>query len=165
MHKPFSWKRSAKEHAARWMRVRWLQRLMVWGIYLVVPRHQVGINVVALNDEGRVLLLKHVFHPHAPWGLPGGWLGRGEEPAACALRELREETGLTAVTGPVLLLERDEDLANINIIYQVTVQPGPMQLSGEILEARWFAMTMLPHPLTPLTRRAIETAVCLQENF
>lgn len=147
---------------ARWMQTPGLQTLMVWGIYLVVPRHLMGVNLVVLNEQGEVLLLKHVFHPYAPWGLPGGWLGRGEEPAACALRELREETGLTAVLDQVLVLQRSRELSEINVVYRAFAQEGPMQLSGEIMEARWFAPDALPEPLTAITRQAIVTAVTHQ---
>ncbi|MBX3058402.1 MAG: NUDIX domain-containing protein [Anaerolineae bacterium] len=147
---------------ARWMQIPGLQTLMVWGIHLVVPRHLMGVNLVVLNEQGEVLLLKHVFHPYAPWGLPGGWLGRGEEPAACALRELREETGLTAVLDQVLVLQRSKELSEINVVYRAFAPAGPMQLSGEIMEARWFAPDALPEPLTAITRQAIVTAVTHQ---
>ncbi len=150
---------------ANWMRFRWLQRLMVWGVYLVVPRHQIGINMVALDDQGRVLLLKHVFHPTAPWGLPGGWLGRREDPKQCVLRELREETGLTAVPGPVLLTEYNDRPPHISIIFLAHVEPGPVTLSSEILEVRWFSPDALPYPLMPVTYRVIDTAVAYQDSL
>ena len=86
-----------KKRLARLMQFRFLQVLMVWGIYLFTPRHRVGVNVVVMDERQRVLLLKHVFHPQSPWGLPGGWLSRHEDPKEGVLRELREETGLTAV--------------------------------------------------------------------
>ena len=70
---------------------------MAWGIRLVVPKQRIGAGLVALDEEDRVLLLRHVFHPYTPWGIPGGWLNRHEAPADGVLRELKEETGLTAV--------------------------------------------------------------------
>lgn len=134
---------------------------MVWGIYLIVPRHRLGVNMVVLDDLGRVLLLKHLFHPYAPWGLPGGWLNRDEDPTDCGLRELREETGLTAVPGPILLAQRDKFISHVGIIFMAYVQPGPITLNGEIMEAGWFAVDTLPDLLTPTTRQAIDTAVKL----
>lgn len=144
---------------ARWMQFPGAQRLMVWAIHLLVPRHLMGINLVVLNEQGQILLLKHVFHPYAPWGLPGGWLGRDEDPRDCALRELREETGLTAVLDQVLVLKRSAELSQINAVYLAFAQAGTMQLSSEIMEARWFEPEALPEPLTTITRQAIVTAV------
>lgn len=160
MHLSTAW----KKRIARWLQFRLLQRFMVWGIYLIIPRHRVGVNIVAFNKAGEVLLLKHVFHPQAPWGLPGGWLGRGEVPAVGALRELQEETGLTAQLGPVLLATRETDVSCIGIIYLAYLQPDKMTLSDEILEARWFAPDALPKPLTASTVNAIEKAVFYQQN-
>lgn len=54
-----------------------------------------GVAVMA----GRVLLLEN---ERAEWELPGGKLERGEEPAACVVREIREETGWEVTAGPVL---------------------------------------------------------------
>jgi 8-oxo-dGTP pyrophosphatase MutT (NUDIX family) len=55
-------------------------------------------RVIVVDHAYRVLLL-HVHDPARPargtwWELPGGGLRRGEDSAAAALRELREETGL-----------------------------------------------------------------------
>jgi 8-oxo-dGTP pyrophosphatase MutT (NUDIX family) len=52
-----------------------------------------GVSVIITNLGGDVLLLKHSYGPDV-WGLPGGGLGRGEDPAAAARREVREELGL-----------------------------------------------------------------------
>jgi len=131
---------------------------MLWGIYLTVPRHRIGVAVVALDGEGRVFMLRHVFHPIAPWGLPGGWLKRNEAPEVGALRELREETGLTAVIGPPISISHNTSPANTNIAYQAELQDGNMTLSSEILEARWFSIGELPSPLNPYVKEAIVAA-------
>ena len=139
---------------------------MAWGMRLgvkmVVPRHRVGVALVALDDENRVFLLRHVFHPAAPWGLPAGWLERKESPADGILRELREETGLTAVLGQPLSIEYSDTANHIGIVYTGQIQPGTPQLSGEILEAEWFAPDQIPDDMLPFTRDMIETAVAMK---
>jgi 8-oxo-dGTP diphosphatase len=57
----------------------------------------VAAYVVCVDDERRVLLCR-VGPGEADsgrWMLPGGGLDFGEEPAAGAVRELREESGLS----------------------------------------------------------------------
>ncbi|MDX1663557.1 MAG: NUDIX domain-containing protein [Candidatus Promineifilaceae bacterium] len=152
----------AKQIVARSLRWRWLQRLMLMGIHIFVPRHRVGIAVVVLNGEGQILLLEHVFHPYVRWGLPGGWLNRDEQPAAGAARELREETGMEVEMGPVIHLEQEVAPRHLNIAYLARVLPGsraPVRLSGEIISAGWFAPDRLPTPLLPFTRNAIDAAL------
>lgn len=119
--------------------------------------------MVALDERNRVLLLRHVFHPEYPWGLPGGWLGRNEPPDQGVLRELREETGLTAVLGPTLLVRREDHPPHIGIAYLGYVQPGAFSLSGEIIEAAWFDPDDLP-PLYPFMDDAIQIALKRQQK-
>ena len=40
------------------------------------------------DPDGRLLLLEHRFRVPLPWGLPGGFIKRGEEPAEALAREL-----------------------------------------------------------------------------
>ena len=137
---------------------------MVLGIRAVVARHRVGVALVAIDGRGRILLLHHVFHPYVPWGLPGGWLGRGETPAGCALRELKEETGLDGSLGPVVHCARAETPPHLIIAYLAVVHPDAMTLGPEIINARWFAPDDLPTPLLPFSREAIQAARRLHEN-
>ena len=52
----------------------------------------------ALTDQGRVPLVQQYKHGLGglSYDLPAGYLDAGEEPLACAQRELREETGYVA---------------------------------------------------------------------
>lgn len=136
-----------------------LMRLMA---RLVVPRSRVGVAVVALNKTAEIFMVRHVFHPVYEWGLPGGWLKKNEAPAVGALRELREETSLTAVLGPAIAVQHDPVSAYIGIAYAATLNPGEIKLSYELIEARWFAYEALPQPITHHTRRAIDAAVAYQ---
>ena len=68
--------------------------------------HPGAVGVLALDEAGRVLLLRQYRHPveHALWELPAGLLDHpGEDPAAAAARELAEEADLRAHSWHVLL--------------------------------------------------------------
>ncbi len=130
-------------------------------IKIVVARHRIGVTLVCFDHDQRILLLRHVFHPSAPWDLPGGWLDRNESPADCALRELNEETGLVAILGPVIHVSRESTPADIGITYMARLSYAAKDpiLSSEILEAAWFAPGELPEGLRPTTRAIINAAV------
>src|SRR5690349_13026959 len=74
---------------------------------LTQPKFSAGAVGVIFDEQGRVLLVEHVFHPYAPWGLPGGWVDRHENPGQTVQRELHEELDLSVEVGPVLLVEVD----------------------------------------------------------
>ena len=63
-----------------------------------VVEHPDAVTVVPVDESGNVVMVRQ--YRHAPrrvlLELPAGKIERGEEPAAAAQRELREETGLAA---------------------------------------------------------------------
>jgi len=67
-------------------------------VELEIVRHPGAAAVVALDDTGAVTLLRQYRHAAGGflWEVPAGKLDAGEDPAACAARELREEAGLEA---------------------------------------------------------------------
>ncbi|MFS0733324.1 NUDIX hydrolase [Microbacterium sp. 1P10UB] len=61
--------------------------------------HPGAAAIVAVDDDGRVLLIQQYRHPirHRDWEIPAGLLDmEGESPMAAAVRELEEEADLTA---------------------------------------------------------------------
>ncbi|NUU05919.1 NUDIX hydrolase [Leifsonia sp. C5G2] len=61
--------------------------------------HTGAVAVLAMDDDGRVLLIRQYRHPvrHRDWEIPAGLLDQdGEDPLAAAKRELAEETDLEA---------------------------------------------------------------------
>ena len=62
-----------------------------------VVEHSGGVAVVALTDTFDVLTIRQFRYPvtEVIREIPAGKLEPGEDPAACGLRELREETGYT----------------------------------------------------------------------
>lgn len=66
-------------------------------------RPWVGIGVVVFDPAGRVLLVRRGRPPRAgEWGIPGGAQHLGESVFEAAVREVREETGLTVVPEAVV---------------------------------------------------------------
>ena len=63
-----------------------------------VVDHNGGVMVAALTAEKELVFVRQFRYPYAKviLELPAGKLERGEEPLSAALRELREETGMTA---------------------------------------------------------------------
>jgi 8-oxo-dGTP pyrophosphatase MutT (NUDIX family) len=61
-------------------------------------RHPGAAAVVAVDDSGRVCLVRQYRHGVEDflWEIPAGKLDPGEAPEACAVRELAEETGVQA---------------------------------------------------------------------
>ncbi len=53
--------------------------------------------VAYITSGTRLLLFAHPQHPEAGIQVPAGTMAPGEDPAAAVLREVREETGLTAL--------------------------------------------------------------------
>lgn len=68
-------------------------------VELEIVRHAGAAAVAAIDDAGRVVLIRQYRYATGGfiWELPAGILNSADEPpAACAVRELREEVGLAA---------------------------------------------------------------------
>lgn len=108
-------------------------------VRLFSPSFTVGANVVVTDDQGRLLLVRHSYRAH--WGLPGGLIERGEEPAVAAAREVREEVGIEVelLGDPVVTI--NTGFQQIDFIYRARPAPGSVAVptSAEILEVGWFA--------------------------
>ena len=63
-----------------------------------IVEHRGAVVIVPLSDQGEVVLVRQYRKAveNVTWELPAGTLEEGEEPLACAVRELKEETGLGA---------------------------------------------------------------------
>lgn len=63
-----------------------------------IVEHSGGVTVIAVKDDGNILLVEQYRKPaeESLLELPAGKLEKGEEPIACARRELMEETGFAA---------------------------------------------------------------------
>jgi ADP-ribose diphosphatase len=62
--------------------------------------HPGAVTMVAIDDDGLLLFVRQYRHATGRWllELPAGGLEQREDPAACAERELQEETGYRPAT-------------------------------------------------------------------
>lgn len=115
-----------------------------FGLYSVNAKFNHGAVAVLSDDAGCVLLLRHVYRKGTPWGFPSGFVNAGEEAAEGAVREVKEETGLTATisrVGPsVLVAPRHLE----TVVYGRADSNAPLTLCHEIFEARWVDPASVP---------------------
>lgn len=136
----------------------WLVRLpmrMVDGLrrrLARMTRHRSpGVRIVALTPDARVVLVRHSYAPG--WYCPGGGIRKGETARSAALRELREEIGLTG-HGDVTCLDAPEE----SVFVARGVQYRP-RLSLEIEAIEAFDPQALPEETTLRTRGIIARAI------
>lgn len=125
--------------------------------------YTVGAVAVVMDGPGQVLLLEHVYHPIHPWGLPGGWVNRRENPADAVVRELWEETGLHVTVLYPLLTAIGIYPNHLDIAYACTVDGGDIRLSDEILSYAWVDPAELP-PMYRFQQESVAQAVRLRES-
>ena len=111
------------------------------------PTFTVGAICFIERDGGDLLLVRLAYRER--WGVPGGLLQRGEEPADAVKREVREEVGLDIelVGEPAIVV--DARPQRIDVVFRARVAAhahiADMAPHGpEIIEARWFAPDALP---------------------
>ncbi len=126
------------------------------------PRYTAGVVGIVFNAAGDVLLVEHVLHPKYPWGLPGGWVDRGDGLEEAVIRELREELELTVWVEQVVLVEMIRRFgAHIDLAFLCSTDGEVGKLSSELLGYRWTPQQDLPE-LTPFHARAIQQAIQLR---
>lgn len=130
-----------------------------WGVRLAEPRFTVTAGAVIVDDNGRVLLLNHVFRTGSGWGIPGGFIEKGEQPEAGLRRELREEIGLELESAEIAFVRTLKRPSQVEIIFRGRARGKTESQSVEIKSADWFALDQLPKGLPRDQHELIERAL------
>ena len=116
-------------------------------------------GALIFDNHNRILLLDHVFRPDSGWGIPGGFLNRGEQPEAGLRRELREEVGLELDSVELLFTRSLYRPRQIEIYFRAKAMGTPRPRSFEIKRAEWFPLDGLPAELPKDQRQLIQRAI------
>lgn len=108
---------------------------------------KVGAGSTVFDDGGRILLVERA--DDGTWGLPAGYVDPGESPAAAAVRETREETGLDVeVVGLVDVYSRPPGEFGphslVSLRYLCERRGGTLTTSHETTDVRYWDLDDVP---------------------
>ncbi|MFF9375643.1 NUDIX domain-containing protein [Streptomyces griseoluteus] len=110
-----------------------------------------GVTAIVFDEEGRVLLGRRT--DTRKWSVVGGIPEPGEQPAACAVREVFEETAVHCVPERVVLVQALQPITYANgdecqymdITFRCRAVGGEARVNDdESLDVGWFAVDALP---------------------
>lgn len=116
-----------------------------------------GVTVIARDDSGRVLLVRHSYGS-GRWTLPGGGIRAGEEPLAAARREVAEELGCALDEAVLVGLHRGT-LHGAPVKRHIVAGRLSAELrpdGREVAQARFFARDALPDGCAAIVTDALQ---------
>lgn len=123
-----------------------------------------GAVVFRLDEGGRMYLIIHMNQGH--WSFPKGHVETGESEIETAIREIREETGLTVVIDPEFRMQTEYSpypgVWKEVVFFLARTEKANLALqSAELQEARWMQYPAASARLTyPSDREILEKANC-----
>jgi 8-oxo-dGTP pyrophosphatase MutT (NUDIX family) len=105
----------------------WMRRLY---LRLTCANVLLGVSALIQDERGGLLLLDHTYRDAYHWGMPGGYVKRGEPPERGLRREVWEETGLRVEVLDLLAANLSTP-DQIDLLYRCRVVGGALRLGPE----------------------------------
>ena len=133
-----------------------------------MPR--IGLGIIIVNDDGRVLIGKRKGSHAQFHSIPGGWYELGETFEEGAVREVKEETNLEITDPKVIAVTNNLETFKSEGIHSISIVLLATQFSGglKVMEPQkcegwiWTDPRSLPMPHFDASQRAI---ACYLENI
>ncbi|HUD11114.1 MAG TPA: NUDIX domain-containing protein [Candidatus Saccharimonadia bacterium] len=116
-----------------------------------------GVFASVLDDEGRILLGHR--RDLDLWEAPGGNLDPGEAPWDAVVREIKEETGITAEVIRLTGLYYRPSRGNVVYHFVCKVVSGTPVTSDETDKVEFFEPGNLPEHITPVVRDRLQDSL------
>lgn len=127
-----------------WRKLHLSTSVQLFFMRLVNDRFLIGVTGIFIDDNKRVLLVKHSYRGGNRWSLPGGYAKRGEHPKETLEREVKEETGLIVSADEYSKIRTDRNSARFDITFNGKFIGGVFTPSKEVTEAKLFKFKDLP---------------------
>lgn len=137
--------------------------------YVQKVRRYLGNQKIILNCAGGIILKNNKIllqrrSDNNEWGLVGGLLELDESYLDAAIREIKEETGLTVKAKSFLgifhnynMMWGNGDKAHtIGAYYVFEIVDGELRIDGESYELKFFSLSELPHLFAKDHRAAVK---------
>jgi len=130
-------------------------------------RHSIipAVWMIIKNNNNQVFLLRRFQTGWRDgwWTVPAGHVDANESPKEAAIRELKEEAGITAtlddLTEPLIYFYPADDLMHerVSLFFEVRSYQGtPKNIeTNKADRGEWFDVQALPDRIVPLLRRAL----------
>jgi ADP-ribose pyrophosphatase YjhB (NUDIX family) len=106
------------------------------------PKVAVG-TIISMHS--RIVLVRRAIEPgYGKWVFPGGYVDRGEEVTAAAIREAKEEAGLDVRLDRLINIYSYAGRPLVVVVYAATAVGGELCTDEECLEARLFTADEIP---------------------
>ena len=135
-----------------WQKTPYFLRMRV--IRATQEKFTVSVAAIITNERNEVLLLKHVLRPFSSWGIPGGFIEAGEQPADAIRRELLEETGLELSFAEIICVRTIK--RHVEILFRArSIGKGEVK-SREISDLGWYEIGKMPDGMSRIQKVLIE---------
>lgn len=128
--------------------------------YILYENPVVGVAVIVLNKDGRLLLGKRSGSYKGLWCIPCGYVEYDEDVFDAATREFKEETGLDVKIKGVYTVQsnfHNPETHTVGIWFMAEVTGGELKAQADLDEVGYFDLAAPPELAFPTDKLVIDS--------